>query len=413
MKRNVTASLSLCSDGPRKAPAKVRLWKSGNNPGDYGDCFVTPASVARVMNDYLKRGVSKIIDVEHGLNSVVNPKIDPNNPPVTGGYFDLEVQGPEEAPELWIAPRWSDCGRDAPVPGIVCCAKHQIESGQREYISPDWDLDSETKEPLRLNRVSLVGEPGTYGISMLASASANRSKTMDEMANLKAAYAGAMAMSGSSDPEIKAAAATLCEKLKAQAAVLGIDIEAADAAPAPDAPEALAAAEAPAPAAPPVDDSKKTPMVASADNAPAEKPLTASALTAMLAERDERTAMAADPRLSKEMKNVVASADLKTARAIVKALPALPAPSGSVGQPGPVNHTAGAKMDVALNQGETFVANRYREALGVTAENVTAARKIIDADPDGEGSVTVSLKSLVDKHKARRNPAANAMRFGV
>lgn len=412
-----TASISLCPSGPRTAPGKVRIWKSGSNPGDYGDLFVTPQSVARVVQDYLKRGVSKLIDIEHNTNPAVN-KVDPNDPPITGGYFDIEVQGPESAPEVWIVPRWSDCGRDAPVAGKVCCAKHQIESGQREYISPDWDLDSETREPIRLNRVSLVGEPGTYGISMLASAGVNRkaSRNMDEMAKLRAAYAGAMALAASSDEKIKASAVALCESLMAAASALGVDLDKAEEAPA-GTPEALAAAEAdkakvvapPAMGASPA----TMPAVAAEDKPTVEKPLTAGALHVILAERDERTAMMADPRLDPAMKNVVASADLKTARAIIRALPAKAAPQGSEGPAGPVNHIAGSNQAGPMNMVEQHQAERNRQMLGVSVENVTAARKLMESDPDGEGGVTVSFKALVDKHKALRNPGLAGMRFGV
>jgi hypothetical protein len=367
------------------------------------------------MGDAQRRGVSKIIDIEHGLNPTANPKYDPNHPPITGGYFDLELGGSPDAPELWIKPRWSDCGREAPVPGMVCCATHQITSGQREYLSPDWDLDPETREPIRLNRVSLVGEPGTYGISMLASATISRGKTMNEIDKLRAAYAGNMALAGSSDESIKAAALAMCESLKAAASALGIDLEKApeEAAPASEAPVAKKASED----APPAEPAKVVPAAGAAEppaDPSKEKPLTASALNRILAERDERTAMMADPRVSKEMANVIASADLSTARNIVKALPALPAPQGTNGQTQPVNHTASAaKVEVPLNAVEAHIVDGYRRALGLTAENVTAARKMMDADPDGELGIAVSLSKLVDKHKARRNPAANAMKFGI
>jgi hypothetical protein len=417
---NLTASIRLPGE-PRVPPARFRIWRAGSNPGDYGDLFFTPAAAARVMAGQALRGVSMIIDIEHNRNARVNPNPDPNKPPVTGGYIDIELVGPSNAPELWGVPRWSDCGAPFAQPGIVCCGTHQITSGQREYVSPDWDLDPETREPIRLNRVSLVGEPGTYGISMLASAGANRGTTMDEIAKLRAAYAAMMGMSNSTDPEIKAAAVALSDKLKTQAATLGIDLEAAGDAPAGDAP---AIADAGALAPPPVDPAKPAtaaatmPAIAAlasraAVRVDAERPATMAEIRRMLAEDAERKAMAADPRLSSAMRNVVASADLATARSIVKALPAAPIPEGTNGDDGgPVNHVASAHpaATVSMNAADRFAADRIADQLGVTPENVTAARKIMETDP--EGAVAVSLKTLMEKHRARRNPGAAAMRFG-
>lgn len=373
------------------------------------------------------RGVSMLIDVEHNRNAGVNPNPDPNRPPVTGGYLDVEVVGPSTAPELWGVPRWSDCGAPCAQPGIVCCATHQIASGQRLYVSPDWDLDSETREPIRLNRVSLVGEPGTYGISMLASAGANRSTTMNELEQIKAAYKGALLMSASSDAELKAAATALCEKLKATASTLGIDLDAADAvdaaaagggaaAVAPPAAVVAAAGDNPAAAYAAAVDKPTVAAVASrsAVRVDAERPATMTEIRRMMAEDAERKAMVDDKRLSAEMRNVVASADLTTARAIVKALPAIAIAAGTNGDDGgAVNHVASAHPAavVAMNAEDKYAAERAAEQLGLSPENITAARKLMATDP--EGAVAVSLKSLMEKHKARRAPGAAAMRFGV
>jgi hypothetical protein len=410
---NITASASiaLCAEGqPRVPPARFRVWKAGSNPGDYGDLNFTPAAAARVMAWQASRGVEAVIDIEHNRNRRINPNFDPNEPPVTGGYERLELAGPPEAPELWCVPRWSDCGGEAAEPGTVCCGKHQITSGQRVYASPDFDLDPVTREPTRVIRVSLVGDPGTYGISMLASASATRKTTMDEITQLRAAYAGNMALAGSTDAKIAAAAAAMCEQLKTAASALGINLdeEAAPASDAAPAPSAATAAEAPAPPAPVEDKTKMTNAIASA-----EQPMTRAELSRFLAEHEERRAISADPRLSNEMRNVVASADLPTARAILKALPPVQAPAGTGGDVGgPVNHTAGAGRGAhlpAMSAAELHMSEHIRESLDVTPENVTAAATALAKDPDG--GIAVSLKELVKRHKTRRNPSAQAMRF--
>src|SRR5262245_36483810 len=132
-RRNPTASIRLtASAGPLVAPDRFRIWRAGANPGDYGELNFTPRAAESVMADYLRRGNALVMDIEHALNPAINPKLDPERPPPTAGYLALElVSG-----ELWGVPRWSDCGRPAPVPGEVCCGKHQIESGQRCYVSP-------------------------------------------------------------------------------------------------------------------------------------------------------------------------------------------------------------------------------------------------------------------------------------
>ena len=131
-----------------------------------------------------------------------------------------------------------------------------------------------------------------------------------------------------------------------------------------------------------------------------------------MAEQRERDAMLADPRLTKEMRNVVASADLTMARSIMKAIPAAATPPSAANDAGgPVNHVAGAGLDDGpMNEAEKFAVDRIRRALGQRQENITAARKTMSGDPDG--ALSVSIGDLVAKHKALRNPTPNAIRFG-
>src|SRR5690242_14561010 len=141
---NLVASIRLTA-GALVAPDRFRIWRAGANPGDYGERFFTERSAESVVGEELARGNAMAMEFEHALTPSVNPTLDPADPPPTAGYLTLELYDTPEGPELWGVPRWSDCGRDAPVPGEVCCGRHQIESGQRLYMSPDWIIETETR----------------------------------------------------------------------------------------------------------------------------------------------------------------------------------------------------------------------------------------------------------------------------
>ena len=184
MKRtiNLIAKGLTLPQGPIKAPASVLLWEPGLVVGDFGENVWDAKAAADVMANYVARGNPVPIDVEHNSNPEANPKLDPNNPPKGGGYALLKL---DSRGALWCDPiRWSDYARS------------EIESGSRNAISPDWDYDPATKRPVRLKRVSLVQNPGTYSIGLMASARANGDKKMDlsfVLAALKAANQGDMA----------------------------------------------------------------------------------------------------------------------------------------------------------------------------------------------------------------------------
>lgn len=331
--------------GPLAAPERFRVWAAGNNPGDYGDNLFTEAAAARVMTDFERRGVAGAIDIEHATN----PKAatySPEKAPVMGGYYGLKVVQAERGPELWADPvRWSDCGRPAPVPSEICCAKHQIESGQRCYISPDWQFDAATKEPLCLNKLSLVAEPGTYGINLLASrASASRREPMDlEMMKQLLAMALGLADS-SSDPELKRLAADFAKSLGDKASALGIDPSAA---PASEAPAAAAATD-------PQKDPPGVPAAAGGDCAPGQdpkgnmasrgKPLTEADVTRIMnQDRERREILAANrdrPGMTEPLANLLASKSLQEVRQFVAALP--PRPAAPTAQNATASAAAGA-----------------------------------------------------------------------
>lgn len=361
---HASAAAGIRLAGARVAPSRFRIWRAGDNPGDYGSCRFTARAAVAVMAAYEARGGNLLpIDIEHNTNPKANPDLDPSDPPRTGGYAGLRLVETAEGPELWADPvRWSDF------------ARAQIEGGERGYISPDWALDADTREPLRLNKVSLVMEPATYGINLLASASETRRITMDKdlmMALLKAAQAAA---SGATDGDFKAMAGDLAAQLTDRAKTMGVDPSAStDAGPASDAAGARAAA-----------DTKDAKDGATTTTATASRSLSMSdvqrAIREENAKRDLLTANAGRPGLTDGMVSLLASKSLAEVRELVNALPPKPSTAEKVtlvaltASAEAVAGTAasgGAKGATPEEQGEI---RKLHKQLGVDAENVTAAR---------------------------------------
>lgn len=144
----------------REAPAEFKLWNAGPNPTDYGVHVWSARSVEEVLARYNERGNPLLLDVEHN-----GAQHEDGEPAVTAGYARLEVR----AGEPWLVFDWSDFGRA------------QIASGERRFLSPEYDVDKNTGEILALYRVSLVADPGTHRARMLASArtSNTEKKPMD------------------------------------------------------------------------------------------------------------------------------------------------------------------------------------------------------------------------------------------
>lgn len=243
---------------PGVPPDEIQLWNVGDNSTDFGVHRWTDRSIELVTASLKKRGNKIQIDIEHNAADQGDepPKSDPEppksdpEPPVTGGYCTLDVRG--KAP--WVRFEWS-----AP-------AVEQIETRQRLYLSPEYDVDSATGEIVGLTRVSLVGNPATHNARILASAEGEK-RSMDPI--LLAALEAAMT---ADDP--KAALAALLASLKkgAEPAATEVQAEAPSGPPAPpEEPKPVVAA------APPAEEPK--PVVAAAPP-PAEKPvekITASA----------------------------------------------------------------------------------------------------------------------------------------
>ncbi len=380
--KRFTASIQLPPRG--KAPERIRIWRAGENPGNFGQCLFTPKAAADVMAAFVTRGNAGAIDIEHATNRSANPDYDPSKPPPGGGYYSLELADTPDGPELWCSVRWSDY------------AIEQIESGSRCYVSPDWQMDSVTREPLMLNKLSLVQEPGTYSISMLASraGASDRSFKMDSDL-LKALIADAQKLADSAESaDLKAMGADLAKQLTDAATKLGVDLTAA-----PEAPAAQAAADAPPPAPPAKEEEKAVAKIAS-------KGITIADVTAAIreenAKRDLLVAAKNRVGMTAELANVLASKSLSEVRAIVGALPMAAGSDIKVKLPA-LNATASAPAPEAEEKDDDIL--KLRRQLGVSAENAVAAKA--DAVSGQLGVLSVARLQEM-KAKARKEAAAKS-----
>jgi hypothetical protein len=173
----------------REPPTELQLWNVGDNPTDYGVHIWNQTSLDTAFARYLERGNPLQIDIEHncGLD-------EEGNPTDTAGYAALEIR--DGAP--WLRFDWSQFGAE------------QIATGNRRFLSPEYDVDPITNEIICIYRVSLVSDPGTYRARVLASAAINEGKNM----NFKMLLAALAAALANPDPEQAVAQAqTLCTEM--------------------------------------------------------------------------------------------------------------------------------------------------------------------------------------------------------
>lgn len=181
-------------------PAEIQLWDVGPNSTDYGTHHWTERSASEVMAIYEGRGNPLQIDIEHNGCAEEREQRKTDEPAPTGGYAYLEIRG--GAP--WLRFDWS------------AYAVEQIRTRQRLFLSPEYDVDTETGEIVRLVRVSLVGDPGTHHARMLASAKRvraqqERSGRVDEVLKVILAAINAALEAGDLDT-----AKDILSKLKAE-----------------------------------------------------------------------------------------------------------------------------------------------------------------------------------------------------
>lgn len=149
----------------RTPPAEIQLWNVGDNPTDYGVHKWTARSSEDVLARYEARGNPLLIDVEH--NGATTEDAAPTE---TAGYARLELR----AGAPWLVFEWSAYAVD------------QIATGQRRYLSPEYDVDRTTGEITALYRVSLVADPGTHCARVLAVASQQETRMDPTLAAIMA-----------------------------------------------------------------------------------------------------------------------------------------------------------------------------------------------------------------------------------
>lgn len=290
-KRVVAGGLRVNEKTP---PHDIQIWNVGENPTDYGVHIWNDRSIASAMARYQERGNPLVIDVEH-----IGTKTAEGKPAPTGGYASLELR--DGAP--WLTFAWSDYGTE------------QIQSGERLFLSPEYDVDPDTGEILALYRVSLVADPGTHRARYLASAKGHEGMDPMTLAALRAALEA-------DDP--KAAIEALLKQLES---VDGAPAAAAaDEEPKPAVPASAEADTEEEPIAAAADEELKPAMIASAKSAKPSKDaaLTTQATSAIRqiqnAQRDHLIATQGE-RLEPSIRRWASSQSLAVVDGLLKATP--------------------------------------------------------------------------------------------
>lgn len=213
---------------------------------------------------------------------------------------------------------------------------------------------------------------------------------MNEIFQLRAAYAALLAMADSTDPDVKAHAVALCASLKEKATALGIDLEAAPDA-ALDGPPVVADADTAPPVAP-------TPAVPGAARAVASRHLSVGDVADIFRQEHAKRDLLGLASTNREgmtpaLANVLASKSLTEVRAIVGALPMKTVAAianatttatdgkvpvvqlGATAGAGAVDTAAptGGATDLTTEEGRDVES--MRKQLGLTTEAVTASRE--------------------------------------
>jgi hypothetical protein len=374
------------------------------------------------MEAFLSRGNPLSMDIEHTVSLAEARGATPTEAAqegISAGYCVLELVETPEGPALDFVARWTDCGRAEALPApAICCARHQIETGQRCEFSPDWLGDPATGEPIRVNRISLVRDGAMHGIGLLASRAAlERKRAMPgEMDGCRAAYAYHKAMAAAGGDDVKEHEAMVA-KLAAHAAGLGVDLEKGESGDAPPkeqegAPRAAAAEQ------PGVTPPKETepPKGAVGSTALASRgtaqPVTAEQVTAQVMRRlEDHTALttlleANKDRIPEGHRTMLASQGLAVARRYVEGLPPRPAPAGTNGDTGGAIEpgTAQKRHRVALTPPEQFMASRVHDALGKSEESGAAfdKRPEVGVDHLGRATYEFSIVKIAEQKRTER-----------
>jgi phage I-like protein len=141
-------------------PVEFRLFRAGVNETMKGDFLFDEKSAASVLQDFQKRAVRGMIDLEHLSLDSDSLSYDPD----PRGWFDLDVRNGE----LWVtSAEWLPDG------------SRRLEQKLQPYASPVFDVDAEGRIISVLN-IAMTSMPATYEPQALVAASARRIKLSGE-----------------------------------------------------------------------------------------------------------------------------------------------------------------------------------------------------------------------------------------
>lgn len=161
---NDETTVERAGDG---TPSAFRLWHSGYNDTDKGGHVFDDEAAASVMADFAKRG-RLVFDWDHRQLDEDAPIAERR----AAGTFALEVRRAADGPELWaVSISWTREARDA------------LISGTWNYYSPAYELNAETRRPIRMINCALVNLPATHNAPRLSVAASRVAKPSERRAD--------------------------------------------------------------------------------------------------------------------------------------------------------------------------------------------------------------------------------------
>lgn len=174
--------LELELGGGVNAPTEFRIWKAGANPTDAHVAMFTERSAELLLAEQATRGNLISVDVDH---LSMSPTAPPESRKAVGWHRLAVKRDVNGAAELWaIEAQWTDVARN----GL------EKRPPEWRYVSPVYDVETESGEIVSYVNTALTNNPATWGMTPLAaSRGENRKKgtKMEEIiAKLKELAAG-------------------------------------------------------------------------------------------------------------------------------------------------------------------------------------------------------------------------------
>lgn len=148
-----TERVTLAVDLHGQLPTEFRLFKAGWNPTEKGAFLFDAVAAKAVMAAYAKWGVDLAIDLEHQMLDVAGADPDSRD---ARGWFQLELR----RGDLWaVRVRWTSDGAQ------------RLRSKRQRYVSPAFEIDTETKRITKVVNCALTALPATHKTPALIAAS--------------------------------------------------------------------------------------------------------------------------------------------------------------------------------------------------------------------------------------------------